>query len=75
MRGGARTQQAKVLRMGEPPGGEASGYGSLDRAGGMSPRAWGLAFLHVAVVGLLEQLAFIALRSRDLAGDRRRADD
>jgi hypothetical protein len=41
----------------------------------MSPRAWGLAFLHVAVVGLLGQLAFIALRPRDLAGDRRRADD
>ena len=42
----------------------------LDRAGGMSPIGWGLAFLHVAVVALVGQLVFIALRPRDLAGDR-----
>jgi MFS family permease len=43
----------------------------LDRAGGMSMLGWGLAFAHVAVVALLGQLVFIALRPRDLAGDRR----
>jgi predicted MFS family arabinose efflux permease len=43
----------------------------LDLAGGMSPKGWGLAFLHVAVVALLGQLGFMALRPRDLAGDRR----
>ena len=42
----------------------------LDWAGGMSTTGWGLAFLHVAAVGLLGQLAFVALRPRDLAGDR-----
>jgi len=42
----------------------------LDRAGGMSAFGWGLAFLHVAVVSLLGQLAFIVLGPRDLAGDR-----
>ena len=45
----------------------------LDLAGGMSPIGWGLAFLHVAVITLLGQLAFVALRPRDLAGDRTRA--
>jgi len=42
----------------------------LDRAGGMSPVAWGLAFLHIAVIGLLGRFAFVALAPRDLAGDR-----
>jgi predicted MFS family arabinose efflux permease len=42
----------------------------LDRSGGMSPWGWGLAFLHVGTVGLLGQLAFVALRPGDLAGDR-----
>lgn len=45
----------------------------LDLAGGASPLGWGLAFLHVAVIGLLGQLAFVALAPRDLAGDRSRA--
>jgi predicted MFS family arabinose efflux permease len=45
----------------------------LDQAGGMSTAGWGLAFLHVAVIALIGQLAFIALRPRDLAGDRARA--
>jgi len=45
----------------------------LDWSGGMSATGWGLAFLHVAVVILLGQLAFVALRPRDLAGDRRLA--
>lgn len=44
----------------------------LDLAGGMSTTGWGLAFLHVAVVTLLGQLAFLALRPRELAGDRGR---
>jgi hypothetical protein len=42
----------------------------LDLSGGMSAIGWGLAFLHVAVVGLVGQLAFALLRPRDLAGDR-----
>jgi MFS family permease len=42
----------------------------LDWAGGMSALGWGLAFLHVALVVLLGQLAFMALGPRDLAGDR-----
>jgi MFS family permease len=42
----------------------------LDLAGGMSPVGWGLAFLHVALIALAGQLAFVALRPRDLAGDR-----
>ncbi len=42
----------------------------LDRAGGMSPAAWGLAFLHIAVIGLLGRFAFVALAPRDLVGDR-----
>ena len=42
----------------------------LDLAGGMSPMGWGLAFLHIAVVALIGQLGFVALRPRGLAGDR-----
>jgi MFS family permease len=42
----------------------------LDLSGGMSGTGWGLAFLHIAVVGLAGQIAFTALRPRDLAGDQ-----
>lgn len=42
----------------------------LDRAGGMSPLGWGLAFLHVAGIVLLGRFAFVLLAPRDLAGDR-----
>ncbi len=42
----------------------------LDWSGGMSVAGWGLAFLHVAVVRLVGQLAFVALRPGHLAGDR-----
>ena len=42
----------------------------LDRSGGMSPVAWGLAFLHIAVIGLLGRFAFVDLAPRDLVGDR-----
>ena len=42
----------------------------LDLSGGMSPLGWGLAFGHVAVVGLLGELAFVWLGPRALAGDR-----
>ena len=45
----------------------------LDLSGGMSPMGWGLAFLHVAVIALLGQVAFVLLGPRDLVGDRRRA--
>jgi predicted MFS family arabinose efflux permease len=42
----------------------------LDLSGGMSPIGWGLAFLHVAVIALIGQIGFVALRPRDLAGDQ-----
>ena len=42
----------------------------LDLSGGMSARAWGLAFLHLGVITLLGQLAFRLLAPRDLVGDR-----
>jgi predicted MFS family arabinose efflux permease len=45
----------------------------LDLAGGMSPLGWGLAFLHVAVVSLIGQIAFGVLGPRDLPGDQSRA--
>ena len=32
-----------------------------------------IAFLHVAVIGLIGQIVFVALAPRDLAGDRSRA--
>ncbi|HEY7655036.1 MAG TPA: MFS transporter [Methylomirabilota bacterium] len=44
----------------------------LDSGGGMSPVGWGLAFLHVAVIGLIGQLVFVAFTPRDLVGDRSR---
>jgi predicted MFS family arabinose efflux permease len=43
----------------------------LDLSGGMSAVGWGLAFLHVAVIALLGQVAFVLLGPRDLVGDRR----
>jgi MFS family permease len=45
----------------------------LDLAGGMSPVAWGAAFLAVAVLGLLALSAFLLIRPRELAGDRSEA--
>lgn len=42
----------------------------LDLAGGMSTLGWGLAFLHIAVVGLIGRAVFIRLRPPGLAGDR-----
>jgi predicted MFS family arabinose efflux permease len=45
------------------------GY-TLDLAGGMSPSAWGAAFLIVAVLMLLALVTFRILRPRELAGDR-----
>jgi len=47
----------------------------LDWSGGMSPTGWGLAFMHVAVIALLGQLAFVALGPRDLPGDRRHSPE
>ena len=44
----------------------------LDLSGGMSARGWGLAFLHVALIGLIGQIAFRRLAPRDLVGDRSR---
>jgi len=45
---------------------------TLDLAGGMSPMAWGLAFLVVAVLMALTLAAFLVLRPRELEGDRGR---
>lgn len=44
---------------------------TLDWAGGMSPRAWGLAFMSVAVLMAAVCLAFWRIQPRELAGDRR----
>jgi len=43
---------------------------TLDAAGGMSPIAWGLAFGVVAVLMALAMVVFIAIRPRELEGDR-----
>ena len=44
---------------------------TLDLAGGMSPMAWGLAFLVVAVLMALALAAFLFMRPRELDGDRK----
>ena len=46
---------------------------ALDYSGGMSPRAWALAYLLVAAAALAGMIVFQAMRPRDLAGDRPRA--
>jgi predicted MFS family arabinose efflux permease len=43
---------------------------TLDAAGGMSPLAWGLAFGVVAVLMAMAMAVFIAIRPRELEGDR-----
>jgi predicted MFS family arabinose efflux permease len=43
---------------------------TLDLAGGMSPLAWGLAFLVIAVLMALALAIFVAIRPRELEGDR-----
>jgi dipeptide/tripeptide permease len=42
---------------------------TLDLAGGMSPTAWGLAFLAVAVLMALALATFVIIRPRELVGD------
>jgi predicted MFS family arabinose efflux permease len=42
----------------------------LDASGGMSVTGWGLAFLHVALIMVVGQVAFRLLAPRDLTGDR-----
>jgi MFS family permease len=44
---------------------------TLDLAGGMSPLAWGLAFLVIAVLMVAALASFLAIRPRELEGDRR----
>ena len=44
---------------------------TLDLAGGMSPMAWGLAVLVVAVLMALALAAFLFMRPRELEGDRK----
>jgi predicted MFS family arabinose efflux permease len=44
----------------------------LDLSGGMSVMGWGLAFLHIALITVIGQVAFHLLAPRDLAGDRSR---
>ena len=43
---------------------------TLDLAGGMSPMAWGLAFLVVALLMLVALAAFLMMRPANLAADR-----
>ena len=43
---------------------------TLDLAGGMSPMAWGLAFLVVAVLMLIALVAFLVMKPANLAADR-----
>ena len=45
---------------------------TLDLAGGMSPMAWGLAFAVVAVLMAAALAVFLAIRPRELEGDRGR---
>jgi MFS family permease len=45
---------------------------TLDLAGGMSPMAWGLAFLAVAVLMLIALAAFLIMRPANLAGEHGR---
>jgi MFS family permease len=45
---------------------------TLDLAGGMSPTAWGLAFMVVAALMLLALATFLVIRPRELEGDRGR---
>ncbi len=45
---------------------------TLDLAGGMSPMAWGLAFAVVAAFMLAALAIFLAIRPRELEGDRER---
>ena len=45
---------------------------TLDLAGGMSPLAWGLAFAVVAVLMAAALAVFLAIRPRELEGDRGR---
>jgi MFS family permease len=42
----------------------------LDVAGGMARLSWGLAFLSVAALMLIELIVFVLMRPRELAGDR-----
>ena len=44
----------------------------LDLAGGMSRTGWAAAFLSVAALAVLALAAFLLMRPRELAGDRRR---
>jgi MFS family permease len=44
----------------------------LDLSGGMSVMGWGLAFLHIALITVIGQVAFQLLAPRDLVGDRSR---
>jgi hypothetical protein len=44
---------------------------TLDLAGGMSPAGWGLAFVVVAILMVMALAVFLAIRPRELAGDRR----
>jgi predicted MFS family arabinose efflux permease len=45
---------------------------TLDLSGGMSAFGWGMAFLVIAILGLLALITFLAMRPMELAGDRGR---
>jgi len=44
---------------------------TLDLAGGMSPMAWGLAFLVVGLLMVVALAAFLMMKPANLTGDRR----
>jgi predicted MFS family arabinose efflux permease len=46
---------------------------TLDLSGGMSAFGWGMAFLVIAVLGLIAVVTFLAMRPAALAGDRESA--
>ena len=46
---------------------------TLDAAGGHSPFAWGIAFAAVAALMVVALAVFVAIKPRELAGDREAA--
>jgi hypothetical protein len=43
---------------------------SLDMGGGMTPHAWALSFAIIALLSAGALVIFVAMRPRELAGDR-----
>jgi hypothetical protein len=66
---GPRTIRARPTGCGAPSGPLAIGW-TLDLSGGMSAVGWGLAFSAVAILMALALVVFLAIRPRELEGDR-----